>query len=198
MANTKEKIAKSFKELVFRKAFAKITITDIAKECNMTRENFYYHFHDKYDIVSWIFEEEIEKELANSLLPFPEWFGLFIHKLNLDYAYYRKIFKVIDMTMLEKNIYKILEKRIRFFVVATMNLPAWSTVSTKEEFIVDFFTMSFQNWLIQYVLSNEQIDEEKLSINLQVLFEQFLSFVRNSKKNFAANPGNSLVGIDEK
>lgn len=180
MADTKEKIAKSFKELVFQKAFAKITITDIAKECAMTRENFYYHFHDKYDIVSWIFQEEIEKELSKSQLPFPEWFRMFIHKLNLDYGYYRKIFKVIDMTMLEKDIYRMLEKRIRVFVEATIHPSPWNNISAKKEFIVEFFTMSFQNWLISYVLSNEQTDEEKLAANLDCLFDQFLSFVRNS------------------
>lgn len=198
MANTKEKIAESFKELVSRKAFAKITITDIAKECAMTRENFYYHFHDKYDIVSWIFQEEIEKELTRSELSFPEWFDLLNHKLNVNYAYYRKIFKVIDMTMLEKDIYGLLEKRIRLFVEATIPPSTWNVMSEKEEFVVDFFAMSFKNWLIYNVLSNEQPAEEKLMENLHFLFDQFLSFVRNSKRNFADNSENSLVGFDEK
>ena len=48
-------MAEAFKELVCKKSFQKITISDIAKESAMTRENFYYHFRDKYDLVNWIF-----------------------------------------------------------------------------------------------------------------------------------------------
>lgn len=59
MNGTKGKMAEAFKELVCKKSFQKITISDIAKESAMTRENFYYHFRDKYDIMHWIFEQEI-------------------------------------------------------------------------------------------------------------------------------------------
>ena len=55
MNGTKGKMAEAFKELVCKKSFQKITISDIAKESAMTRENFYYHFRDKYDLVNWIF-----------------------------------------------------------------------------------------------------------------------------------------------
>ncbi len=47
MNGTKGKMADAFKELVCKKSFQKITISDIAKESAMTRENFYYHFRDK-------------------------------------------------------------------------------------------------------------------------------------------------------
>ena len=43
MNGTKGKMAEAFKELVCKKSFQKITISDIAKESAMTRENFYYH-----------------------------------------------------------------------------------------------------------------------------------------------------------
>lgn len=59
MNGTKGKMAEAFKELVCKKSFQKITISDIAKESAMTRENFYYHFRDKYDIMHWIFEQQV-------------------------------------------------------------------------------------------------------------------------------------------
>ena len=40
MNGTKGKMAEAFKELVCKKSFQKITISDIAKESAMTRENF--------------------------------------------------------------------------------------------------------------------------------------------------------------
>ena len=63
MNGTKGKMAEAFKELVCKKSFQKITISDIAKESAMTRENFYYHFRDKYDIMHWIFEQQVAAQL---------------------------------------------------------------------------------------------------------------------------------------
>ncbi len=44
MNGTKGKMAEAFKELVCKKSFQKITISDIAKESAMTRENFLLSF----------------------------------------------------------------------------------------------------------------------------------------------------------
>ena len=63
MNGTKGKMAEAFNELVCKKSFQKITISDIAKESAMTRENFYYHFRDKYDIMHWIFEQQVAAQL---------------------------------------------------------------------------------------------------------------------------------------
>ena len=94
MNGTKGKMAEAFKELVCKKSFQKITISDIAKESAMTRENFYYHFRDKYDIMHWIFEQEIVEKLPVRMRNRLK--CGFIHYLcNTceDYKYYRKLIK---------------------------------------------------------------------------------------------------------
>ncbi len=52
---TKSALAKSMKELMAKKDFSKISITDICDGCGMSRKSFYYHFKDKYDLMNWIF-----------------------------------------------------------------------------------------------------------------------------------------------
>lgn len=44
---TKMAIAFAFKELLLEKPLDKITVNDIAEKCEMNRQTFYYHFHDK-------------------------------------------------------------------------------------------------------------------------------------------------------
>ena len=61
---TKKAIAASLKRLLEQKPLTKITVTDIAKDCNISRHTFYYHFRDKYEVVSWIFYDEIRPFLA--------------------------------------------------------------------------------------------------------------------------------------
>ncbi len=51
---TKKAIAVSLKDLMKKKSLAKITVSDIVKNCNLNRQTFYYHFKDKYDLLHWI------------------------------------------------------------------------------------------------------------------------------------------------
>lgn len=62
MANnriTKEIFAKSLKKLMREESFAKISVKDITEECGLSRNSFYYHFKDKYELINWIFYEDM-------------------------------------------------------------------------------------------------------------------------------------------
>ena len=48
---TKKAIYYALKELLKEQPFNKITINDIAKQSNINRQTFYYHFIDKEDLV---------------------------------------------------------------------------------------------------------------------------------------------------
>jgi len=56
---TKKRMADAFKKLMTRKQFSAISISDICDECGMHRKSFYYHFKDKYELVSWIYDDEV-------------------------------------------------------------------------------------------------------------------------------------------
>lgn len=62
MANshiTKQAIADGVKDLMATKPFASISVSDIARRCRINRNTFYYHFQDKYQVITWIFYNEI-------------------------------------------------------------------------------------------------------------------------------------------
>ena len=52
--DTKSILATALMELTSRKNFAKITIADITHVSGFNRQTFYYHFRDKYELLSWI------------------------------------------------------------------------------------------------------------------------------------------------
>lgn len=55
---TKKAIALGLKELTKTKGFDKISISDITKVCGLNRQTFYYHFQDKFELLSWIYYQE--------------------------------------------------------------------------------------------------------------------------------------------
>lgn len=57
---TKYMIAQGTKYLLQTVDFDKLSVGDIAKHCHISRNTFYYHFKDKYDIIHWIFYSEIK------------------------------------------------------------------------------------------------------------------------------------------
>lgn len=50
---TKQALEASLKHLLLQKSLDKITISDLTKDCGISRMAFYYHFKDIYDLVEW-------------------------------------------------------------------------------------------------------------------------------------------------
>lgn len=64
---TKKAIAAGIKELTKKKSFDKITVSDITQSCGLNRQTFYYHFQDKYELVDWIYYNEVISIIINDL-----------------------------------------------------------------------------------------------------------------------------------
>lgn len=62
--STKQAIVSGIKELVSKKNFDKVSVTEISNICNINRNTFYYHFTDKYDVIDWIFQTEINPVIS--------------------------------------------------------------------------------------------------------------------------------------
>ena len=56
---TKKEIAAAFKSLMEKKPFEAITVSEITDACGLNRLTFYYHFQDKYDLLNWIYYNEV-------------------------------------------------------------------------------------------------------------------------------------------
>lgn len=64
---TKKKIAKAFKTALAEKSFDKIGVTDIMETAGIRRQTFYSHFLDKYELLEWIFQTELQEQIIDNL-----------------------------------------------------------------------------------------------------------------------------------
>ena len=60
---TKEAIAMGVKQLLEKWPLSKISVKDIKDHCNISRNTFYYHFKDKYELINWIFYSDMQKNV---------------------------------------------------------------------------------------------------------------------------------------
>ncbi|MDR1731222.1 MAG: TetR/AcrR family transcriptional regulator C-terminal domain-containing protein [Synergistaceae bacterium] len=73
----KKALVDALKALVKEKSLAKITVSDITEYCGISRNTFYYHFNDKYDLINWIFYSETLPEI-NAFSEPDRWFDGFV------------------------------------------------------------------------------------------------------------------------
>jgi len=65
--SVKELFSESLIELAGNKSVAKITVKDIVENCNSSTATFYRNFHDKFELISWIFAHSTEEIYTNIL-----------------------------------------------------------------------------------------------------------------------------------
>lgn len=58
--HTKKLIVKTLIQLMDQSDLKDIFVKDIAEKSNITRQTFYRHFKDKYDVINWYYDQEVE------------------------------------------------------------------------------------------------------------------------------------------
>lgn len=64
---TKKALAQALKECMKTKPLDKVSIGEICEKCGLNRKSFYYHFQDKYELVNWIYEMEINRKIQSEI-----------------------------------------------------------------------------------------------------------------------------------
>lgn len=65
--NMKSTIANAFMTLSKTKDVDKITVMDLVKTCNISRQSFYYHFQDILEVLEWSVQQKFQEILTHRL-----------------------------------------------------------------------------------------------------------------------------------
>lgn len=181
-SSTKDRIADAVKALAVRKSFHKITINDIAKECGMTRENFYYHFRDKYDIVNWIFLREV-LDPVSGVEDMTLWMKELMFRANAGRHIFVRVINDEGREVVRDIFYPAVEERIRGAVDAALDPAARSSKKEKRDLAAAFFTNAFIDFLIRNAIERSIPDPNRFEENFEFLICNYLPFVRIKKEN---------------
>lgn len=131
---TKLMFAEQFQKLARNKRIQDIQVKELCEACGTERTTFYYHFHDKYDLVAWIYGKLYQDEEKRS--PFPN-----------------------DEAMITRMLYRMLEKRA-FFTNALQDY----TQNNLRQYILNFYITSEQNVLMKYLGTDKLSVEQEYMI----------------------------------
>ena len=115
---TKQALVDSLKQLLTKKSFSKITVTEIVENCGYNRKTFYYYYQDLYAVLTEIFESELEAVLGG-VKEHVTWEEGIAQAVQIALQHKRAIYHVyhsMQRETLEKYLYNVAGEVMRRYV----------------------------------------------------------------------------------
>lgn len=164
---TKRAIGYAFKDLLKEKSFNKITITDIANNCAINRQTFYYHFQDIKDLVEWLCIDEVDN-ILNKNDECEKWEDKFLMIFEVvlnEKEVVENIYHSVSVEVLRTNLYRLVYPIIYSEIVEESK--GKNLREEDKKFITDFYKYAFVSivldWIDKGMIENPEIIVLKVS-----------------------------------
>jgi probable dihydroxyacetone kinase regulator len=148
---TKKAIASGLKELTRKKSFDKITIQDITEICGLNRQTFYYHFQDKFELVDWIYYNELISIIMNDI-NFENWdqkvFDMLV-KMKSEGYFYENTLKLSVENGFREYLFRITTELFYSIVGQLGNDTEF--LENEKKFISEFYAFGIVGVIVSWV-----------------------------------------------
>jgi AcrR family transcriptional regulator len=163
---TKRKIADCVKQLMRKKEIRKITIQDIMDGTHMSRQSFYYHFRDIYDVIEWIGRMDFTNQIAcQEGQTMEEWVLQLFQVMDQERPFLERIVREMEWPRVVPIICQPIEEQMRTLLT---NGSGTSEVANFD-FSVHFLTISYCYYLMDYIYHKKHKSNQELSEEVQGL-----------------------------
>lgn len=172
---TKRALAVSLKKLLLKKPLDKITITDIAEDCEVNRQTFYYHFKDIYDLIEWICLEDAAKVLDGKKT-YDTWqkgFLQIFEALLTNRPFIMNVYHSISREQVELYLYKVTYGLL--IGVIEEQAAAMCVRDEDKQFIADFYKYAFVGLVLEWIRGGMKQDPAQIIERLSLLIQGDIS-----------------------
>lgn len=167
-------------ELAKKKPFNRITIKEITSGLGISRNTFYYHFRDIYDVLSRYLSCEVFSKLdrAESLDEFLGMVNVIFKKLNKEKTCFVKIYHTIGYEPFKEYVAKNLTASVQH-LVGTMDREK-SLSANDLRLICSFYQHAMAGILLDWINSDDSYTDAEIDIitrRLSVLFNGQLELI---------------------
>lgn len=168
---TKRKIADCVKQLMRKKEIRKITIQDIMDGTKMSRQSFYYHFKDIYDVLEWVERYDFANEIVcRENQSMEEWVLHLFHVLEEERPFFERVVNEIEWPKLLPTIAVPIEEQIR---VLMRHYDRLNVSGVDFDFCVQFATTSYCYYLMDYIYHRKRKTDNELASETRSLLMIF-------------------------
>jgi len=141
---TKQKIANATKHLVLTKPFNQISVTNIMQTANLRRQTFYDFFHDKYDVLQWVYQSEVKEAVSRctEYKTWPETMVKLLTYFNDNREFYQRVIQIDEQNAPEQIIQEHIENMIGGILTDMAQQKQISVDSNYFQFIQEMLSTS--------------------------------------------------------
>lgn len=187
---TKKAIAESFKSLMTKKPFEKITVTDITSLCKLNRQTFYYHFQDKYELLNWIFYNEVIAVMIENLT-FENWSDKLLQILIIiknDAKFYSNALNTLYGNEFRDYLFDITTKT--FNAIIDIISSGYVIEESDKKFIAEFYAFGVAGTIVKWITSGMKETPESIAAHMKNLVNdskalavsRYIKETKNSEK----------------
>lgn len=173
---TKKAFADGIKELMKKKSFEKISVSDITQACGLTRQTFYYHFQDKYELVNWIYYNEVITVVTKDRT-FENWSDGFYDMLSImknEQHFYENALKISGQNSFQD--YLFLVSRELLLELIGMITIGKEIDEADRAFIAEFFSFGIVGVISNWAKEGMKETPKALTEHLKHLVEDSKQF----------------------
>ena len=158
--STKKSLADALKKMMIIKPIDRITVNDLVETCGVSRQTFYYHFDDVYDLLEWVFEEDANANLPSEVV-YDNWQNDVI--MWFKYLYENSTF-ALNVYNSNSRLYMLryIRGRLRSCIRSFSEIVAEDREIDRQdfEFIVEFYSYIVVGLISQWMDQGMQLPKE--------------------------------------
>lgn len=166
---TKQALETSLKRLLMKKPLDKITINDLARDCGISRNTFYYHFQDIYELVEWACREDAEQALAGCRASdaWQERLTLFLQLMLDNRPFIMNVYRSVGREQVEAYIHKVLYGLLLDLV--EQRAEGLNVAEADKQLIAHFYKYAFSGLMLDWTRGGMREPPDSLVTRLDLL-----------------------------
>ena len=190
--NTKKTLADALKHLLERKPLAKITVSDIIRECGLNRKTFYYHFQDIHDLLKWMLNQEAIERIKSfsAAMEFEEGMLFLLKYIEENKHILNCVCDSLGSLEIKRGLNQDFEYIAEKMLAVVERSKKVRLQSDYRTFLKSFFIDAMSGKLLEIIQSNESCDRtqmiEYVSFTLRVSLEALAEAAVSSGKALPA------------
>ncbi|MGB4659576.1 MAG: TetR/AcrR family transcriptional regulator [Mobilitalea sp.] len=153
-----------------KKVFTKISVGDIVAECGLSRQAFYYHFKDKYDLLNWIYYTETVSFMFkyDTIDNWADGLKNLCCYMKKNHVFYINALNTTGQDSfpmyLHKYIYNFSIKVVENIFTENFNRDNW-------DYTIDFFSTAFVSHIVKWANNGMKENPEEYIVQMRAIFD---------------------------
>ena len=160
---TKLALAETLKEMAETTPMSRIRVVELCRRSGMDRRTFYYHFRDVYDLVAWIFDQNVRNSLEHYGQLCAASMTQVLTGVRREQSFYRRALSEDSQNALGRH---ILEATIRLYERELQRHRGGEALGPEERFAITYHCYASVGMIRRWLFSDRDLAPAEFAVML--------------------------------